>query len=132
MVNILIRWLIFLHVPLLVALSVTGACLKNMLVHMQAGINSQIQWIICSAIAIILLSIAALTLIMKEEEEDRSYINPVRRILVLISAIILLIPLMKFITGVLLFLSAVAVILLIPVVIGISSWIRYRFKEISH
>jgi low temperature requirement protein LtrA len=121
------QWLIFLHLPLLAALSSAGASLKNMLVHLESGLSSQIQWIICSSISVILLCVAALTLIMKEEEEDRSYINPVRRILVVIALIILLIPLLKFTSDVLVFLSVLAVILLIPVVIGFRSWIRWRF-----
>jgi hypothetical protein len=68
-------------------------------------------------------------MIMKEEEEDRSYINPVRKILVVISLIVLLIPSLKLINNVLVFLSLIVVILLIPVVIGINSWIRYRFPK---
>ena len=124
------QWLIFLHFPLLAALSITGACLKAMLINMQPGLSEYLQWIFCSALVIILLSIVSITKIMKEEEEDRSYINPMRRILVVISFIILLIPLLKITNDPLIFLSSIGIILLIPVIAGIRSWIRYRFPQI--
>jgi len=124
-----LQWLIFLHFPLLAALGTTGACLKAMLINMQSGLSEYLQWIFCSALAIILLSIAGITKIMKEEEEDRSYINPMRSILFVISFIILLLPLIKATNDPMIFLSSIAVILLIPVIVGVRSWIRYRFPR---
>lgn len=69
-------WLIYLHYPLLVSLGVVGACIKVMLVDMGEGVPPTVQWMLCVAISTILFMISGLTLIMREEEEDRSYIRP--------------------------------------------------------
>jgi len=124
-----LQWLLFLHFPLLMALGVIGACIKILLVDITSGINSNVQWMFCIAIATILLSVTAITYVMEEEEESRSFIGPVSRILIVISAIVLLIPLFKDYMGTISFLSAIAVLLFIPVFIGIRKWVVYKFFD---
>jgi len=81
----------------------------------------------CIALSIILLIIDGLTRIMKEEEEDRAYIRPVARLLLFVSAAILVIPLLGQRLNTLSFLMLIALLLFIPVFIGIKSWVKYRF-----
>jgi low temperature requirement protein LtrA len=71
------QWLIFLHFPLLASLSVVGACIKVLIIDMEAGNHLTVQWMFCVSVATILFMIVGITKIMKEEEEDRSYIRPV-------------------------------------------------------
>ncbi len=121
--------LIFLHFPLLFAMSVVGACVKVLLEDMQAGAHAGVLWIFCIAIVVLLLMIIFLTSVMKQEEEDRSYVRPVVRTLLLISIILLLIPLFGKWLSTPVFLSIITLLLFVPVVIGVINWIRYRFKK---
>lgn len=121
------QWFIFLHFPLLASLSVIGACIKVMLADMGVGLHLQVQWMFCIALTTILFMIVGLTKIMEEEEEDRSYIRPVSRLLIVTGLIILAIPLLGHLLNTLAFLSIIAVILFVPVFIGIRSWVRYKF-----
>ena len=121
-----LQWLIFLHFPLLASLSVVGACIKVLLADMESDLLT-VKWMFCSAIATILLMTVFITTIMKEEDEDRSYIRPVSRLLILASIIVLIIPLFGHYLNSLFFLSIIALILLVPVFVGIRSWVRYKF-----
>ncbi|MDB5272868.1 MAG: hypothetical protein JWO58_1235 [Chitinophagaceae bacterium] len=121
------QWLVFLHFPLLASLSIVGACLKSLLIDMDAGLSPTVQWMFCVAISIILLIVDGLTRIMKEEEEDRAYIRPVARLLLFISVAILLIPLFGQLLNTLSFLLLIALLLFVPVFVGIKSWVKYQF-----
>ena len=121
-----LQWLIFLHFPLLASLSVAGACIKLLLTNIE-GDHLAVQWIFSTALAIILFTIVGIAGIMQEEKEDRSYIQPVSQLLIVIAIIILLLPLLGYWLNTIRYLSLVALILLIPVFIGIRSWVRYKF-----
>jgi low temperature requirement protein LtrA len=124
-----LQWLLFLHFPLLFALATVGACIRVLLEDMTAAAHQTVQWIFCISIATILLTIVGLTRVMKEEEEDRSYIRPVSRLLILISAIIVCIPFVGNSLNTVQFLSIISICLFFPVLIGSISWVRFRFKE---
>jgi low temperature requirement protein LtrA len=124
-----LQWLLFLHFPLLMALSVIGACIKVLLVDISSGTNSNVQWMFCIAIATVLLSVTAITYVMEEEEESRSFISPVSRLLIIIAAIVLLIPLFRNYLGTIRFLSVISVLLFIPVFVGIRKWVGYKFFD---
>jgi len=121
------QWLIFLHFPLLASLSVVGACIKVLIADMEAGNHLTVQWMFCVSVATILFMITGIAKIMKEEEEDRSYIRPVSGLLIIAGIAILLIPLFGNYLHTLAFLSIIALILFVPVFIGIRSWVRYKF-----
>lgn len=121
-----LQWLIFLHFPLLAALTVVGACIKVMLADTAHNLQ-EVQWMFCMAIVTILLMTVFIAKIMKEYEEDRSYIKPVARLLILASLIILIIPLFGRHLHTIAFLAIIAFVLFIPVFIGIKSWVRYKF-----
>lgn len=126
-----LQWLIFLHFPLLGSLSVIGACMKVLLTTSACGLQPQVLWMFCGAIATILLMILGLTRIMLEEEEDRSYINPVSRLLGSVALCILIVPFFAAYLNTLLFMGIVAAILFVPVFIGIRRWIQYKYPKIS-
>ena len=119
-------WFIFQHFPLLAAMSIVGACIKVLLAEMEAP-NLNVKWIFCLSLSTILFMIVGLTKIMQEEEEDRAYIRPVSRILIVTGIIILIIPLFGRELKTLAFLSIIAIILLVPVLIGVRSWVQYKF-----
>ena len=121
------QWLIFLHFPLLAALSVVGACIKVLITGMDVALHLTVQWMFCVSVAIILFMIVGITKIMKEEEEDRSYIRPVSGLLIGAGILILLIPLFGNYLNTPAFLFVIALILFVPVLIGIRSWVRYKF-----
>src|SRR5678809_157480 len=100
-----LQWLIFLHFPLLAAFGSVGACIKVLLTDMRADLHKNVQWIFCVSLATILLAIIGITKIMKEDEEDRTYIQPVSRILIIASLVILLIPLFGYYFDTLTFLA---------------------------
>jgi low temperature requirement protein LtrA len=124
-----LQWFLILHFPILMALNVIGACIKILLTDIVVGVNSHVQWIFCIAIAIILLVVVAITKIMEQDDESRSYIRPVSRLMVIISVCVLLIPLFRKYMGTIGFLSTIAIVLLIPVFIGVRSWVLYRFFD---
>ncbi len=120
-------WFIFLHFPLLACFSFAGACLKRLLEDLQTGSPPVVKWVFCGSIAIILFLIVAITRNMKEEEEDQSYIRPVTRLLIIGGIIILFIPMIGRGLNTIAFLGLIALILFIPVLIGVRSWVRYKF-----
>ncbi len=120
--------LIYLHYPLLVSLSIVGACIKVMLLDMGAGVSATVQWMFCLAITAILFMIVGLTRIMREEEEDRSYIRPVSKLLLVVGSLFPIIPLSGWRPGTLTFLGLTAALLSLPVIVGIRSWARFKFK----
>jgi low temperature requirement protein LtrA len=123
-----LQWLVFLHFPLLFALGVVGACIKVLLADMRADLHLNVQWIFCLAVATILVMIVCISAIMKETDEDRSYIRPVSKLLIIITVLVLLIPLFGQYLNTLAFLSIISFILFVPVFVGIRSWIRYKFS----
>ena len=120
-------WFVFLHFPLLAAMSIIGACIKVLIADMETGLHMNVKWMFCVSLATILFMIVGITKIMQEEEEDRSYIRPVSRLLIITGMIMLAIPLLTRELSTLAFLSIIAIILLVPVFIGIRSWVHYRF-----
>jgi low temperature requirement protein LtrA len=121
------QYLIFLHFPLLASLGVIGACMKVLLGNVDDTSLGTLYWLFSIALAVILTTTAGIAAIMKEEEEDRAYITPVSKILFVASAVVLLIPLFSSYFTPIAFLSIVAAILLVPVTIGIKSWVNYKF-----
>ena len=120
-------WFVFLHFPLLAAMSIIGACIKVLLADMETNLHLNVKWMFCVSLATILFMIVGITRIMQEEEEDRSYIQPVSRLLIITGIILLAIPLLTHGLSTLFFLSIIALTLLIPVFVGIKSWVHYRF-----
>ncbi|PJJ60965.1 low temperature requirement protein A [Hymenobacter chitinivorans] len=118
---------LLLHLPLLAALSVVGACLKDLLALAETMPPPNLQWMFCAALAVIVWMIVGLTRIMQEEEEDRAYIRPVARLLLGTGAALLLVPALAPHLPTLAFLGLVAGLLLVPVLLGVRSWVRYKF-----
>jgi len=121
------QWFIFLHFPVLAGLGIVGACLRILLAEIENNSSAGIYWIFCVAIATILFMIVAITFVMKEAEEDRSYIKPVSRLLVISGLLILVVPLFAIYLETIAFLSVIAIILFLPVFIGTRSWVGYKF-----
>ncbi len=122
-----LQYLIFLHFLLLAALVTAGACLRVLIADVGTMPPVTLQWMFCVSIAVILLTITGLTRIMEESEEDRAYIRPVSRILIVAAIIIVILPFVGRYLNSALLLAIIAVVLFIPVMIGVRSWVRFRF-----
>jgi len=122
--------LIFIHFPLLASLSIIGASIKVLLINMEHELPRGVEWMFCIALFILLYSIVALTKIMQEDAEERSYIKPVSRKLLICGACVLIIPLIGNLHT-LEFMGIVAFILFIPVVVGVRAWIKYKYGEVK-
>jgi low temperature requirement protein LtrA len=121
-------WFVFLHFPLLAAFSFLGASLKLLFEDAATGPPPIVKWLFCGSVSVILFMVAALTRIMKENEEDRAYIKPVSRLLILAGIFILFIPLLAAWLKTALILAIVSIILFVPVFIGIRSWVLFKFS----
>ncbi|MEO6166996.1 MAG: low temperature requirement protein A [Chitinophagales bacterium] len=121
------QWITLLHFPLLASLDVVGACIKVVLADIETGLPNGFQWMFCIALSIILLMIVGITNVMEEEEEDRAYIKPVARLLVVTAVCMFLIPLFGKSLSTLKFFTVIAVVLCMPVFIGVRSWAQYKF-----
>ncbi|PWT78250.1 MAG: hypothetical protein C5B59_02175 [Bacteroidetes bacterium] len=121
------EWMIFLHFPLLASLVVVGACMKVLLNDLEQKVPTSVLWMFCVALSTLLFMIVGISRIMKEDEEDRSYIKPVSRLLVVTGLIILFIPFLGGYLNTVWFLGLISVVLLIPVFVGVRSWVRYKF-----
>lgn len=126
------QWFMFLHFPLLASFCVVGSCINIMLSDMGTMVHPVVQWMFCIAITIILFSIVALTRVMEEYEEDRSYIKPVSRILVVIGCALLLVPMAGCYLSNITFLLMIAVLLLIPVAVSVRRWVKYRLAVMEN
>ena len=124
-----LQWLVFLHYPLLMALGIIGACIKVLLENLYGNIPVSVIWIFCVSVAVVLIMTVSVASIMKEEEEDRSYIRPVSRLLIIATLLVLSIPFFSQYLNTILFLSLIAIVLLIPVIVGVISWVKYKFFE---
>ena len=122
-----LQWLIFLHFPLLASFGVVGACIKIILEDMDASQHMTVQWIFCSALAMILLMIVCIAAIMDESEEDRAYIKPVSRLLIITLILVMFVPVFGSYLNTIAFLSVITILLLIPVLVGVRSWVRFKF-----
>jgi low temperature requirement protein LtrA len=122
-----LQWLIFLHFPFLASFCVIGAGFNVLLSDMTSVIPVNICWMFCICMSTILFTITGLTKIMEEYEEDRSYIQPVSQVLIIMGLIILAIPFFATYLTTLTFLSVISFILFVPVIIGIRSWVRYKY-----
>lgn len=121
------QWLIFLHFPLLASLAFIGACLKILLSNVGNALNPVVVQMFCTSLAVILLMIVGLAKIMEGEEEDLIYINPVSRVLLLEVALLFMLPGLLSNPTTLSLLGCATVLLLIPVFVGVRSWIRFKF-----
>jgi low temperature requirement protein LtrA len=120
--------LIFLHFPLLAALSFVGACVKVLIGNMGGRLPGVVPWLFCLSLAVIPMTVFGLTLIMKEDEEDRSYIRPTARVLGICAVALIGTAPFGRALGPLALLAVASAILLVPVVIGIQAWVHYRFS----
>jgi low temperature requirement protein LtrA len=118
---------VFLHYPLLASFGVVGACVRVMLEEMEGSQHNEVQWIFCVALASILFLIVAIAAIMRQEEENLSYIKPVSRLLIITGILILLIPFIGSYLNTVAFFGIITLLLSVPVFIGVRSWVKYKF-----
>ena len=122
-----LQYLIFLHFPLLFALCVTGACLSNLLENIHATASPDVHWMFCISLAVIMIVTLLLASIMEEEEETRSYMGPVSRSLIACAIALVLLPLVQNFLTTTQFIGCVAVLVFIPVFIGVRNWVKWKF-----
>lgn len=124
-----LQYLIFLHFPLLASFGVIGAGIKLVLEgQKQAEEQQMLLWIFCVALAVVLVCVVGITTIMEEQVEDRAYIKPTSRLLLVIAALVLALPLLGWTTLTpALFLGIITLLLFVPVFVGVRSWVKFKF-----
>jgi len=122
-----LQWFVFLHFVLLASFGIVGACIKSILADMDASRHMTVQWIFCIALTVILVMIVGIASIMEQDEEGRSYVKPVSRLLIVTGVLILIVPIFGNYLNTILFLAIIAALLFIPVFVGIKSWVQFKF-----
>jgi len=121
------QFFVFVHLVLLGALGVFGACLKNLAGHFETPVSPVLNRIIVISLAIFLAAMCVVgRLITDDDQQTKSYRRQVTRwnivvILLLIAASILLKD-----GSVFCLLLTVFLLLAIPVVVGIVTWLKHE------
>jgi len=118
---------VFVHLVLLGALGVFGACLKNLVGHFETPVPAVLNRIIVISLAIFLAAMCAIgRLIAVDDRQTRNYLKQVIRWNMVV--VLLLIAISIFSEGWSAFglLLTVFLLLAIPVVVGIVTWLKYE------
>ena len=120
-------WL-YLHIPVTMAIVTVGAVLPAIL-NTQGTIPELVLWIFLGSMSVILLSVYLLSF-MIEIEEDNKQVYRVARIILPISAVLI------FSIGFLelhraLYLSIPVVLFFMPILIGVTIWVKTRVGKVN-
>ena len=119
--------LYFLHIPLLASFGVSGSSIS--LILSGRSFDNIVFIMFGTAAAIILLCISSIAGIMQQNEEERSFVFPVLRLLFITAAAILLITAFNKYFSMPVFLTVITLLLAIPVYIGGRSWARFKMRN---
>ena len=121
------QFFVFVHLVLLGALGVFGASLKNLVGHFEAPVTPVLNRVICISLAIFLAAMCAIgRLIAGEDKQTRNYLRVVIRWNIVVA--VLLVAVSFFARGWSAFglLLTVFGLLVIPVVVGIVTWLKHE------
>jgi low temperature requirement protein LtrA len=112
----------YLHLPMTIGIVAVGAAVLNVVEHAGQPLTTEVRWLLVSAIAIALISIALLMrTISIPEEHQRIYHWGV--IATLVSGVIILLLGFSGLSTIPL-LSVLILLLLTPVIYGVAVWIK--------
>lgn len=113
----------FINIPLFGAFVIIGSSIRMILES--EGNNDYSRWYYCLGITAILFLIAALANIMEKDKEEEEVMKKLTRYLIITGFVMLIAtPLIVHLNMVLL-LATVALILIVPVIVGTRIWTQY-------
>ena len=116
---------VFVHLVLLAALGVFGACLKNLVGHFEAPVPPVLSRIILISLALFLVSMCAIgRLIAVDDQQTRSYHRQVIRWNMVVAFLLVAISIFLKDCSAFKLLLTIFLLLAIPVVVGIVTWLK--------
>ena len=121
------QYFVFIHLVLLGALGVFGACLKDLVGHFETPVPAALSRIIFISLSVFLLAVCGLgRLIAVDDRQTGSYLRQVIRWNMVVAILLLVISaFLKNCPAVGLLLT-LFLLLAIPVVVGIVTWLKYN------
>jgi low temperature requirement protein LtrA len=121
------QFFVFVHLVLLGALGVFGACLKNLVGHFETTVPSVLSWVIVISVAIFLAAMCVIgRLIADDERQTRDYLRQVVRSNIVVVLLLIAISILLKGWSVFSLLLTVFLLLAIPVIVGIVTWLKHE------
>jgi len=121
------QFFVFIHLVLLGALGVFGACLKNLVGHFDTPVSVALSRIIVISLAIFLASMCVIgRLIADDDRQTRDYLRQVIRWNMIVALLLVAVSIFSKDCSVFTLLLTVFLLLAIPVVVGIVTWLKHE------
>jgi low temperature requirement protein LtrA len=118
---------VFIHLVLLGALAIFGACLKNLVGHFETPVPPVLSRIILMSLAVFLAAMCAIgRLIAVDDRQTRSYLRQVIRWNIVVAFLLLVLSIYLKNCPAFGLLLTVFLLLTVPVVVGIVTWLKYE------
>lgn len=121
------QFFVFAHLVLLGALGVFGACLKNLVGHFETPLPPVLNRIIVISLAIFLAAMCVIgRLIADDDQQTRDYLREVIRWNMVVVLLLIAVSILSISWSVFGLLLTVFLLLAIPVVVGIVTWLKHE------
>jgi low temperature requirement protein LtrA len=121
---------VFVHLVLLGALGVFGACLKNLVGHLETPVPLVLNRIILISLAIFLAAMCIIgRLIADDHRQTRNYLRQVIRSNMVVVLLLVAVSILSKGWSVFSLLLTVFLLLAIPVVVGIVTWLKHEIHS---
>jgi len=118
---------VFVHLVLLGALGVFGASLKNLVGHFETPVPTVLNRIITISLAIFLAAMCIIgRLVDNDEQQTRDYLKQMVRWNMVVVFLLIVVSILSKGWSVFSLLLTIFVLLAIPVVVGIVTWLKYE------
>lgn len=117
------------HLPMVMAIAAVGAGVLNTVEHAREPIPDAVRWLLVGAIAVAMMSIMALTVLLEVRAERPGIYRRVDIVLVAAAGVALAVGLTDW--GATATLATVAVLLLAPIAVGVSVWLKLTDEALA-
>ena len=121
------QFFVFVHLVLLAALGVFGACLKNLVGHVEMTVPPILTRIIVLSLAIFLAAMCIIArLIAVDDRQTGNYLRQVIRWNIVVAVLLIAVSIFSNDCSAFRLLLTVFLLLAIPVVVGIVTWLKHE------
>ena len=121
------QFFVFVHLVLLGALGVFGACLKNLVGHVESPVPPVLSRVIVISLAIFLAAMCVIgRLIAGDEPQTRNYLRAVIRWNMVVALLLIAVSFLANGWSAFRLLLTVFLLLAIPVVVGVVTWLKHE------
>ena len=121
------QFFVFVHLALLGALGVFGACLKNLVEHVETPVPPVLTRIIVVSLAIFLAAMCVIgRLIIDDDGRTRNYLRQVIRWNLVVAFLLIIVSIFSNGYSAFRLLLTVFLLLAVPVVVGIVTWLKHE------